>query len=292
MKYKKGIGERLFDGFNYVILTLILLACLYPCWYVLVRSVSDPIKMASNALSFWPRGFSIESYKEVFNYKLLWASYANTIFYVIVGTTVSVMLTVSSAFGLTRKGLPGKNILMMLILFTMYFSGGMIPMYLLIKTIGLLNNPLVMIIPGAISTYNLIVVMSYMRGLPDSLEEAAKIDGAKDLTILFKIIIPLSKPVIAVIALYYMVGKWNDYFTGLLYLSDKRWYPLQIVLRQILIQQDTSMSSAISQSGSAEAYAENMRYATIVVSTVPILCVYPFIQRYFVKGVMIGAVKG
>ena len=212
-------------------------------------------------------------------------------FYVCVGTAASVFFTVMTAFALTRKGLPGKNIIMMMILFTMYFGGGMIPLYLTIKGLGLLDNPLVMIIPSLISTYNMIITMSYIRGIPDSLEEAAKIDGAGDMHILFKIIVPLAKPVIAVIALYYMVGKWNDYFTGLLYLSDKKLWPLQMVLRQILVQQDTSMS-AMSQTNAAEAYAENMRYATIVVSTVPILCAYPFIQKYFVKGVMIGAVKG
>lgn len=291
MVYNKTLGEKIFDVINYILLAFLLVITLYPCWYVLVSSVSDPVKMASKGLVFIPEGFSLSSYLEVINYKLLWVGYKNTLFYVVVGTASSVFFTVMTAFCLTRKGLPGKNLIMMMILFTMYFGGGMIPLYLTIKGLGLLDNPLVMIIPSLISTYNMIITMSYIRGIPDSLEEAAKIDGASDMHILFKIIVPLAKPVIAVIALYYMVGKWNDYFTGLLYLSDKKLWPLQMVLRQILVQQDTSMS-VMSQTNAAEAYAENMRYATIVVSTVPILCVYPFIQKYFVKGVMIGAVKG
>lgn len=291
MVYNKTLGEKIFDVINYILLAFLLVITLYPCWYVLVSSVSDPVKMASKGLVFIPEGFSLSSYLEVINYKLLWVGYKNTLFYVVVGTAASVFFTVMTAFCLTRKGLPGKNLIMMMILFTMYFGGGMIPLYLTIKGLGLLDNPLVMIIPSLISTYNMIITMSYIRGIPDSLEEAAKIDGASDMHILFKIIVPLAKPVIAVIALYYMVGKWNDYFTGLLYLSDKKLWPLQMVLRQILVQQDTSMS-VMSQTNAAEAYAENMRYATIVVSTVPILCVYPFIQKYFVKGVMIGAVKG
>lgn len=291
MVYNKTLGEKIFDVINYILLAFLLVITLYPCWYVLVSSVSDPVKMASKGLVFIPEGFSLSSYLEVINYKLLWVGYKNTLFYVVVGTASSVFFTVMTAFCLTRKGLPGKNLIMMMILFTMYFGGGMIPLYLTIKGLGLLDNPLVMIIPSLISTYNMIITMSYIRGIPDSLEEAAKIDGASDMHILFRIIVPLAKPVIAVIALYYMVGKWNDYFTGLLYLSDKKLWPLQMVLRQILVQQDTSMS-VMSQTNAAEAYAENMRYATIVVSTVPILCVYPFIQKYFVKGVMIGAVKG
>lgn len=291
MVYNKTLGEKIFDVINYILLAFLLVITLYPCWYVLVSSVSDPVKMASKGLVFLPEGFSLSSYLEVVNYKLLWVGYRNTLFYVVIGTAASVFFTVMTAFCLTRKGLPGRNLIMMMILFTMYFGGGMIPLYLTIKGLGLLDNPLVMIIPSLISTYNMIITMSYIRGIPDSLEEAAKIDGASDMHILFRIIVPLAKPVIAVIALYYMVGKWNDYFTGLLYLSDKQLWPLQMVLRQILVQQDTSMS-VMSQTNAAEAYAENMRYATIVVSTVPILCVYPFIQKYFVKGVMIGAVKG
>lgn len=289
MVYNKTLGEKIFDVINYILLAFLLVITLYPCWYVLVSSVSDPVKMASKGLVFFPEGFSLSSYLEVINYKLLWVGYRNTLFYVVIGTASSVFFTVMTAFCLTRKGLPGRNLIMMMILFTMYFGGGMIPLYLTIKGLGLLDNPLVMIIPSLISTYNMIITMSYIRGIPDSLEEAAKIDGASDMHILFRIIVPLAKPVIAVIALYYMVGKWNDYFTGLLYLSDKQLWPLQMVLRQILVQQDTSV---MSQTNAAEAYAENMRYATIVVSTVPILCVYPFIQKYFVKGVMIGAVKG
>ena len=181
----------------------------------------------------------------------------------------------------------------MAIIFTMYFTGGLIPTFLVVKGLGLLNSRWVLILPNIITTYNLIITMSYFRGLPYELEEAAKIDGANDYRILLQIMVPLAKPIIAVIALYYMVAIWNSYFNAMIYLTDRELYPLQLVLREILIQGDTaSVGGAASQAGDVQSYAENLKFAVIVVSTIPILCVYPFIQRYFVKGVTIGAVKG
>lgn len=238
----------------------------------------------------YPKGFAFYSYDEVLKSNQLWSGYLNTILYVLFGSLLSVSLTISAAFALTRRGLPARNTLMMAILFTMYFSGGLIPTYLVVKGLHLLNTPLAMILPGAVSTYNLIIAISYFKGLPYELEEAAKIDGANDYYILFKIMMPLAKPIIAVITLYYAVSLWNNYFTALIYLDNRALFPLQLVLREILIQNDTASVSA-SQAGAVQAYADNVKYATIVVSTIPILCVYPFIQRYFVKGVMIGAVK-
>lgn len=288
---QKSVGEYIFDVFNYIFLFLLIIITLYPCWYVLVASMSDPVKIyGSGGILLWPQGFATYSYGEVLKSSQIWNGYRNTIFYVLVGGALSVYLTITAAFALTRKNLPGKNIILFLIMFTMYFSGGLIPSYLVVKGLGLIDTPWVMVLIHAVSTYNLIITISYFRSMPDSLEEAAKIDGASDFVVLYRIMVPLVKPIIAVIALYYMVALWNNYFTALIYISDRKLYPLQLVLREILIQNSTN-SIATSQADVEQAYAENVKYATIVVSTLPILCVYPFLQKYFVKGVMIGAIK-
>lgn len=290
---KMGVGSFVFDCVNTVILLLLALIALYPCWYVLMASVSDPAKLhQGSAFLVLPRDFGIYSYKSVMENAALWIGYRNTFLYVTLGTLFSVMLTVSAAFCATRRDLPGKNTIMMLILFTMYFSGGMIPTYMVVRGVGILNTPLAMILPNAINTYNLIITMSYFRTIPDSLEEAASIDGAGPLRIFMQILIPLAKPIIAVIGLYYAVATWNDYFNAMIYITNPKYKPLQVVLRQILMQEGGTAATANASGGEAAAYAENIRYATIVVSTVPILCVYPFIQKFFIKGVMIGAVKG
>lgn len=293
MVYRKSKSEILFNICNYIIMILLIIVTLYPCYYVVVASVSDPSRIyEGSGILLYPKGLAFNAYRDVLNYKQLWMSYGNTIFYVAVGGFLSVAVTVMTAFGLTRRDLPFKNAIMFAILFTMYFSGGLIPTYLVVKSIGILDTRFSMIIPGLISTYNLIITISYFRGLPYELEEAAKIDGANDYTILLKIMMPLAKPIIAVVSLYYMVSLWNNYFTAMIYLNKRSLYPLQLVLREILIQNDTNTVGAASNAGDAQSYAENLKYAVIVVSTIPILCVYPFIQRYFVKGVTIGAVKG
>lgn len=293
MNYKKSSGEIVFDIFNYMLMVLLVIVTLYPCYYVVVASVSDPTRIyEGSGILLYPKGFAFNAYKDVLNYKQLWLSYGNTIFYVAAGDFLSVAVTVMTAFGLTRRDLPFRNFIMFAILFTMYFNGGLIPTYLVVKNVGLLDTRLAMILPGLVGTYNLIITISYFRGLPYELEEAAKIDGANDYTILLKVMMPLAKPIIAVIALYYMVSLWNNYFTAMIYLNKRSLYPLQLVLREILIQNDTNAVGSASNAGDAQSYAENLKYAVIVVSTIPILCVYPFIQRYFVKGVTIGAVKG
>lgn len=295
MKIKKSISGRIFDFANIIFLILLAVVTLYPCYYVLVASVSDPVAIYSgNGLLLWPKSFALYSYMEVAKNSMLWIGYRNTIFYVVAGTFLSVMLTASAAFCASRKTLPGKNIIMFLIMLTMYFQGGLIPSYLVVKNLGLLNTPFAMILPGAMSTYNLIITLNYFRGIPDSMEEAAKIDGAGDLSVFVRIMLPLATPVIAVITLYYAVGIWNNYFTAMIYITDKKLYPLQMVLREILLQSDSAHASATQMVsvGESAAYAANIRFATIVVSTIPILCLYPFVQRYFIKGVMIGAVKG
>lgn len=291
MVYKKTLGDRIFNAANFIFMILIMLIMVYPCWYVLMASFSDPVAIYDNGgILLWPKHFGIYTYQEVLKNSQVWLGYRNTVLYVACGGLLSLFLTISAAFCLTRRGLPGRNGILFLILFTMYFSGGLIPSYLVVRSLKLLDTPFAVLLPGAVSTYNLIITITYFRGLPYELEEAAKIDGAGDYTVLFRIMVPLATPIIAVIALYYMVGIWNNYFTPMLYLNKRSLFPLQLFLREILIQNNTASITA-SQSDSAQAYAENVKYAIIVVSTVPVMCIYPFLQRYFVKGIMIGAIK-
>lgn len=289
---KRTNGEKIFAVFNYIVLALVMLCTLYPCLYVLFASLSDANAFYGNSgLLLRPAGFSIESFKAVFNNSMIWTGYANTLFYTVVGTTCSVIFTVIAAYCLSRKNLPGKNIIVMGMMFTMYFSGGMIPHFLVVRGLGLLDTRAAMIVPGLISTYNFIIVLTYFKGLPESLEEAAIIDGANEWTVLFKILLPLSKPVVSVIALYYLVGLWNNFMSALLYINTPSKYPLQLVLREILFQGKMTQDANV-QVDDIKTSEETIKYAVMVVSTLPVLCVYPFIQRYFVKGVMIGAVKG
>lgn len=293
MKQQKSVGEKVFNIVNYIILTIIAVCTFYPCWYVLMASVSNPnLIYESGGILLWPREFGLYSYSEVLNYTRIWVGYRNTLFYVVVGTLLSLFMTITAAFSLTRKELPGKNIFFSIIIFTMYFSGGLIPTYVVVKNLGLVDTPLAMILPNAVSTYNLIITMTYFRSLPYELEEAAKIDGASDYKVFLKIMMPLATPIVAVIALYYGVGIWNNYFTGLIYLNDPDLHPLQLVLREILMQGQMAELSGNGNAAENIMHAENVKYAIIVVSTVPILCFYPFIQKYFAKGIMIGAIKG
>lgn len=294
MKYKKSVGEQTFDVCNYLLMIALVIVTLYPCYYVLVASLSDPTRIyEGSGMLLYPKGFVTGAYQSVFSYTQLWISYANTLYYVLVGGFLSTFVTVMTAFALTRKGLPFKNTIMMGILFTMYFSGGLIPTFLVVRSLHLLDTRWAVILIPLVNTYNLIITISYFRSLPYELEEAAKIDGASDYRILLQVMIPLAKPIIAVIVLYYMVALWNSYFNEMIYLTTRNKFPLQLVLREILIQNDTaSVGGSASNAGDVQSYAENLKFAVIVVSTIPILCVYPFIQRYFVKGVTIGAVKG
>ena len=291
VKYKKRMSERIFDICNTVFLLMLVVITIYPIYYVIVASVSDPMKIYNTGgLLLKPLGFSVENYVKALNHGPIWIGYRNTIFYVLAGGFLSVLFTVMGAFALTRKGLPGRNGIMFTILFTMYFSGGMIPHYMVVKELGLLDTIWAVLLPGCIATYNLIITISYFNGLPYELEEASKMDGANDYVVLFKIMLPLAKPIIAVIALYYMVAIWNNYFGPMIYLDDPNLKPLQVVLREMLIQ--SKAEDLVGQEGDVSAYAEGMKYAVIVIATVPMLCIYPYIQKYFVKGVTIGAVKG
>ena len=287
-------GEIVFHIINYIIMLLLITICLYPILYVVFASLSDPIElMGSSGLLWKPLGLSWDAYREVFRNPNIFIGYRNTIFYVLAGTAFSLLLTVFGAFVLSRQEFYFKKPLNLFIVFTMFFNGGLIPTFLLVKGVGLYNNPLVLILPTAINTWNLMVMRTSFAGIPQSLEESAHLDGANDLQVLFKIILPLSKSIITVIILFYGVGIWNAWFNASIYLKDRDLYPLQLFLREVLIYSNTdSMMEGAGSSTDRVGIAETIKYAMIIVSTLPILLSYPFLQKYFVSGVMVGAVKG
>ena len=294
MKYKGSLGSRIFDVVNVVGLTLIMVVTLYPVIYVVLASVSDSNRLlAYTGLLVKPLGFNTAAYAAVIKNPNILSGYMVTIFVVVVGTTLNILATSVSAFVLTRKRFPFRIPFTLMAVFTMYFSGGMIPRYLFINdTLGLGNTVWALILPGMISTYNMIIMKNNFESIPDSLEESARMDGANDIVILFKIVLPLSKAILAVMVLMYGVSHWNAWFDAMLFIRKRDLYPLQIILREILIANSTdSMMAGSGMSSDVEAIGESIEYATIVVATAPILCVYPFIQKYFTKGVMLGAVK-
>jgi putative aldouronate transport system permease protein len=267
---------------------------LYPFLYVVFASFSEAgLLLKTRGLLLKPAGFNLQAYRMVFKNPILFSSYLNTIIYVASGTSLSVLLTICGAYSLSRKNVLLKMPITFFFVFTMWFSGGMIPLFLLMRNLHLLNNRLALILPNAVSTYNLIVTLTYFKSIPDSLEESAKIDGANDYTIMFRIIVPLAVPVISVIALFYSVSIWNAWFHAMIFLNKRELFPVQLILREILILNDATgaMGGAVAQ-GDQMQMGETIKYATAVVATLPILLVYPFVQRYFVQGIMSGAVKG
>ena len=285
---KKSWQDRLFEIANTAFMLLMIFICAYPFWHIFMGSFSEPTRLNAHlGVLLKPLGFYLDGYKEVFENPNIISGYANTIFLVVAGTVSSVFFTALGGYCMSRKYFPLKRLIMFFIIFTMYFGGGIIPTYLLTNnTLHMGNTRAVLIIPVLINTYNMIIMRSGFEGIPDSLEESAQIDGANHLTILFKIVIPCALPTVAVISLYYAVAYWNEWFRASIYITERKLVPLQLVLKEIL------NTAASGSEGDAVAIAENIRYASIIVATVPILCVYPFIQKYFVKGTMIGAVKG
>lgn len=292
MKIKESLGERIFDVFNVIFFILVILVILIPLLHILFASFSEPIQvMRHKGMILKPLGFTLDSYRAVAKNPNILTGYRNTIFIVVAGTTLNLFLTVLAAYIILRKEFMWKNALTILIVITMYFDGGMIPFYLTVKSVKLDGTIWALIIPSAINTFNLIIMRTAMANVPESMSESAKIDGASHMRILFTIMVPLTKATIALLTLYYAVHHWNSWFHAMIFLRKRELYPLQLILREILIQGDTTMMTA----GSGEDVAligETIKYATIVVATVPVLCVYPFLQRYFVKGVMVGAIKG
>lgn len=288
-------GDRIFNVINYVILILVTLVVLYPLVFVLSASLSDPQTVLRGEMLLWPKGINLNSYEKIFQNKDIISGFTNTLIYTTLGTAINLVMTILAAYPLSRRDFVGRNAIMALLVFTMFFSGGLIPTYLLIKNLGMLNTLWVMIIPNAVSIWNIIIMRTFFQqSIPHELQEAATIDGCSNIQILTRIMLPLSMPIIAVTILFYAVGHWNAFFSALLYLTDKDKFPLQLVLREILIQGQTndmvkmSTESAIKQ----QREVEGIKYAVLVVANIPVLVLYPFLQRYFVKGVMIGAIKG
>jgi len=282
-----------FDIVNTIAMILFAVIMVYPLWYVIVASFTDYKELMSNSgMLFWPKNPTMAAYKMAFKNPSIVTSYGNTLFVVIVGTVLNLIMTSIAAFFLTRRDVKWQKLIYILIIITMYFNGGMIPTYFTVRDLGLENSLWSLIIPNAISTFNLILMKSSLENMPRSLEEAAEIDGAGIWSVLFRIILPLSKSTLAVIGLYYAVGHWNSWFSALLYIKDRGKFPLQLILREILLQNQTSDMGGAGNYSEANLIGESIKYAVIIIATLPILCIYPFLQKYFVKGVMVGAVKG
>ncbi|MDY4611448.1 MAG: carbohydrate ABC transporter permease [Sphaerochaetaceae bacterium] len=292
MKVKLTVGERIFNVVNVILCALLALCILVPILNIVFASFSDPVEvMKHEGLFLHPIKFSTQAYQAVAKNPNILSGYMNTLFVVVIGTSLNIVLTLIGSYVLSRKGVMLNRFFTLMIVFTMYFQGGTIPFYLTVHSLGLTGSRLSLIFPVAINTFNLIVMRTAMASVPDSLPESAMMDGAGHVRILFSIMTPLTKATVAVITLYYAVYHWNSWFNAMIFLHKKAQYPLQLILREILIQDETSIMSA----GGADALAmasDTIKYATIVVATVPILCIYPFLQKYFVKGVMVGAVKG
>jgi putative aldouronate transport system permease protein len=298
MIYKKSTGDKLFNAFNFIFMLLLIAITIYPLLYVVFASFSDPqMLLKHEGLLFGPLGKpTLKGYQLTFENPNILLGYRNTIFYVVTGTFINVFLTALGAYVVTRRYFMLKNILLVMITITMFFGGGLIPLFFVVRTLKIYDTMLAIILPGAISSYNLIIMKTFLQGIPRSLEESAIIDGADDWRIFYKIIIPLSKPVIAVMTLFYGVGHWNSWFNAMVFLRNRKLFPLQLFLREILILN----KSAVNETGTITAeqmmeesyFKELVQYCTIIVATLPILCIYPFLQKYFVQGVMIGAIKG
>ncbi|MDF2926336.1 MAG: carbohydrate transporter permease [Paenibacillaceae bacterium] len=291
---KKSAAEKAFDVSLYILLALIMLLTLYPFWNQLALSISDDRSAYSTGVLLFPRNISLKSYGLIFQYKLLWVGYGNTILRTVIGVLLSLIFTSLTAYPLSKKDLPWNHGFTSLILFTMLFSGGMIPSYFLIKNLGLYDTFWALVLPGLIGGFNVFVIRNFFREIPDSLEESAKIDGAGHMLIFLKIIIPLSKPVLATVALWVAVYHWNAWFDSLIYISDVKKQVLQVVLRKIIVENNVDdINIMLSQIGQTNRFSGRQLQATIIMfSLIPMLMVYPFIQKHFTKGIMIGAVKG
>lgn len=288
-------SDRLFTIGNYTFLVVVLIAVAYPLLYIVSSSFSSPEAVLSGRVFLWPVDPSLEGYREVFEYRKIWIGYRNSIYYAVVGTFINVVATVLAAYPLSRNKLMGRNAIMFLFAFTMMFNGGLIPTYLVVRSVGLLNTRWALMLPMAISVWNMIITRTYFKvTIPDELLEASQIDGCSDFRFVWSVVLPLSGPILAVISLFYAVNHWNQYFWALVYLRDLELFPLQLFLREILVQNEVSneMIGDIESATARDQLRELIKYALIIVASLPVLAAYPFVQRYFVKGVMIGALKG
>ncbi|AJS60330.1 carbohydrate ABC transporter permease [Paenibacillus sp. IHBB 10380] len=292
--------DKVFVICTYIYVFLAFIVVAYPLVYMLSASISDPKLVSSGEMWLWPRGITFDGYKRVFENSSIWTGYMNTILYTVVGTMINLIVTLPAAYALSRKDFVGRNFFMGMFMVTMFFGGGLVPSYLLIKNLGMVDTMWAIVIPSAASIWNIIVSRTFFQStIPNELQEAAQIDGCTNMRLFFRIVLPLSMPIIAVMGLFYGVGNWNSYFSALIYLNDESKFPLQLILRQILVLQEMSAqpggsmdaTTALALNNKAEV-AALVKYAVIIVSTLPIIAIYPFLQRYFVQGVMIGSVKG
>ncbi|MCT4597193.1 MAG: carbohydrate ABC transporter permease [Vallitalea sp.] len=294
-KLKMGRKDKMFYGFNDFLLLLFFIIVLFPLIHVISASFSSPDAVAAGHVKLLPVGFSLAGYKEVLNYKPVWIGYRNSLFYATVGTFINIIFTILAAYPLSRKDLKGRKLITILITFTMIFNGGLIPTYIIMQKLGLVNTAWAMLLPNAILVYNFIITKSYFENnISEELLDASKIDGCSDVKFLLKIVLPLSKSIIAVIGLYYGVFHWNSFFQAMIYLRDESLFPLQLFLRDILVLNEVSleMMSDLELMAKMENMRDLLKYSVIIVASIPVLMVYPFIQKYFVKGRMEGAVKG
>lgn len=289
--------DVIFNAFNYTFLTIGLVLVLYPVIYIISASFSDAGMVASGRVFLLPVKPTLAGYEAVFNYPRIWIGYANSLYYAVVGTSINIVMTILAAYPLSRRDFKGRNAIMALMAFTMFFSGGMVPLYLLINKLGILNTRWAMVIPNAVAVFNIIVARTYIQTtIPDELLDASRIDGCSDTRFIIQVVVPLCKPLIAVLCLWYAVGHWNSFFPALIYLKDVKLFPLQIILREVLVMNVVDMSKVwvldFEEYLKREQLRELLKYSLIVVASVPVLLIYPFAQRYFVKGIMIGAIKG
>lgn len=297
MNKLKSMGKRdlVFLAIVHISVIAISAVILYALWFVVIASISDPNLVASGEVLFLPKGTTLEGYKYIFRDKRIWTGYRNTILYTTVGTLLGLFITVPAGYALSKKDMAGRGIIMKLLIFTKYFSGGLIPTYLVVKGLHLVDTPYVLMIMGSFSVFNLILCRTFfINTLPLELQEAAEIDGCGIFQYFIKIVLPLSKAIIAIMALYYAVGHWNSFFNGLIYVTDTKLYPLQVILRDILISGQSVDPSSMDPDAleMMKQIARTIKYGVMIVSSLPVLIMYPFVQKYFVKGVMIGSVKG
>ena len=288
--YKLSYGEIIFKIISVLIITFIAVVCLYPFWYIFVASFSDPDQVVkTNGMMIWFKGFELYSYVQVFTARLFLRSYLNTIIYLLIGGTLNIVMTILGAYALSRRRVKGMGVIMKLIVFTMFFGGGLIPTYMVVDMLKMTDTIWSQSVPYAINTFNLIILRTAFSSVPESIEEAGTIDGASAFQIMIRLILPLSLPSVMVIGLYYFEEIWNSYFRALIYIRSDSLYPLQLILRQILI---SNVKGQNDQAFLSTNIGLTVKYATIIVSTIPVLLIYPFIQRFFIKGVMIGSIKG
>jgi putative aldouronate transport system permease protein len=292
-KNEQSLGDSLFDFVILVISAGLLFVIAYPLWFVIIASFSDPSMVSSGKVWLVPGGFTLFGYERVFADSRIWLGYRNTILYTIFGTGFSLLFTLPAAYALSRKDFKGRNAIMMYFVFTMFFGGGLIPTYLTVRNFHLLNTVWVLLIPFSVSVYNIIISRTFFSAnIPEELLEAAKLDGCSNTRFFVSIVLPLSKAIVAVIGLYYAVGQWNQFFSSLIYVRNAELMPLQLVLRNILLQNQIYEVSMVDPFNEASRVAEAMKYSLIIVATLPVMCFYPLVQKYFAKGVMIGAIKG